>query len=153
MTAEEKVAEASEEKKKEDSKPGFTFTKDGCRTEIRVGALLLLAGIFFWLFLGPATCTKICLVGLVAILIGVPLQALDAKKYNRPGYPKLLGWIFTIGGLAMLPDLCYRESIGGPLQIQIIGPLIVIAGVWMLAWMPVARFSGAQANGERAHDA
>lgn len=136
-------------KKKKQKKPGFTFTKDGCRTEIRVGVLLLLAGVFFWLFLGPVACTRICIVGLAAILIGVPLQALDGKRYGRPGYPIQLGIILTIGGLLMIPDLCYRETVDGPLQVQIFGPLLVLAGVWMLAWWPVSKIK-AQGQGVRA---
>lgn len=130
-------AEEDAKKKKKAKKEGFTFTDDGCRTELRVGALLILAAVFLWLWLGPPTSMKLFLAGVPLLIIGVPLQAFQALK-GRPGFPWKLGLTLAFGGLAMLPDLTYRESIDGGLRVQQIGPMLVLAGVWILAWWPLA---------------
>lgn len=118
---------------------GFTFTDDGCRSEIRFGALLMLAGMFLWLFAGPNLSNYINLVGIVLLLVGVPLQARDARRIARPGYPWKLGIILTGLGVLMLKDLLYRERYDGPLGIQPMAPVFIGVGAWILAWWPVAK--------------
>jgi len=118
---------------------GFTFTDDGCRTEIRLGALLVLAGMFLWLFAGPNLSNYINLVGVVLLLIGVPLQARDARRIARPGYPWKLGLILAVLGVLMWKDLLYRERYDGPLGVQPMAPIFLAVGVWILAWWPVAK--------------
>ena len=120
-------------------KKAFTFTDDGCRTEIRLGVLLILAAVFVWLWLGPRWSAGLYFLGLPLVLIGAPLHARDARRYARPGYPLKLGVILTIGALLMWPDLLYREVVGGPLRVQPMAPLLVVAGGWILAWWPWAR--------------
>ena len=120
-------------------KDGFTFTQPGCRTEIRLGTLLVLASVFLWLWLGPSTSSLLYFVGLPMILVGVPIQAWQGRRFGRPGYPLRLGLVLTVGGLAMLPGIRYREMVGDSLHFQPIGPMIIVAGVWMLAWWPWSR--------------
>lgn len=124
---------------------GFVFTDPGCRTEIRVGSLLVLAAVFLWLFLGPVTCARIYLLGAPLLLIGVPIQALQARRFGRPGFPWKVGIAMTVGGLVMgwggligMPDLRFRESVTEIVQTQPVGPLLAIAGIWILLWWPVA---------------
>lgn len=117
----------------------FCFTDPGCRTEVRLGALIILAAVFLWLFLGPTVCSRLYLIGAPLLLVGIPIQALQARRDGRPGYPWKLGLALTIGGALMWPDLRYRETIGGPVYVQEIAPLLLAAGVWIMAWWPVAR--------------
>lgn len=123
----------------EQEKEGFTFTDPGCRTEIRLGTLLMLAAVFLWLWLGPATSSLLYFIGLPLVLVGVPLQALQGRRFARPGYPLKLGLVLTLGGLAMMWDLRFREVVGGPLGVQPVAPMLFVAGLWMLAWWPVSR--------------
>lgn len=118
---------------------GMVFTHDGCRVEIRLGALLILAAVFLWLLLGPRICTLIYLLGLPLFVFGVVAQARDARNRGRPGYPLRLGLILTIGALAMTPDLIYRETVGGPLGIHPMAPMLGLAGLWILFLAPFAR--------------
>lgn len=117
----------------------FCFTDPGCRTEVRLGALIILAAVFLWLFFGPTVCSRLYLLGAPLLFIGIPIQALQARRAGRPGYPWKLGLALTIGGALMWPDLRYREEIGGPVYVQEIAPLLLAAGVWIMAWWPVAR--------------
>jgi uncharacterized membrane protein HdeD (DUF308 family) len=121
------------------AKPGFAFTTDGCRTDVRLGALLILMAVFLWLWLGPSWSSKLYLVGAPLLLWGVPMQALQARREGRPGYPWRLGLALGIGGALMWPDLTYRERYDAPLQVQPVAPLLAFAGAWILAWWPVAR--------------
>ncbi len=129
---------------KTEPKPGFTFTDPGCRTEVRLGALLVLAAVFLWLWLGPETSSRLYMVGAPLLLIGIPIQAIQGRK-GRPGYPWKIGLAFAIGGALMWPDLRYRESIEAArhfanlLPVQPVAPLLLGAGVWILAWWPYAR--------------
>lgn len=132
----------NKDKDKKERKPLIVFTDDGCRSEIRLGALLILAAVFFPLFFGPALCVKIGLVGLLLVLIGVPLQALEGRGKARPGYPWKLALAFVAGGLFMVWDLLWREQISDPIRLQELPMLCVIAGIWMLAWWPVSRPAG-----------
>jgi uncharacterized membrane protein HdeD (DUF308 family) len=117
----------------------FCFTDPGCRTEVRVGALIIIAAVFLWLFLGPTVCSRLYLVGAPLLLIGIPIQAIQARRNGRPGYPWKLGLALTIGGALMWPDLRYREAIDGPVHVQEIAPLLLAAGAWILLWWPMAR--------------
>src|SRR5687767_9889263 len=117
----------------------FCFTDPGCRTEVRLGALIILAAVFLWLFFGPTVCSRLYLLGAPLLFIGIPIQAIQARRAGRPGYPWKLGVVLTIGGGLMWPDLRYREVIGGPVYVQEIAPLLLAAGVWIMAWWPIAR--------------
>ncbi len=121
------------------AKTGFAFTAPGCRTEVRVGALLVLMGLFLWLWLGPSTSIKLCWTGLPLVVIGVPIQAIQARRDGRPGFPWKLGLTLTIGAALMWKDLTYRELVGGPLLVQPIAPILLGVGLWILAWWPIAR--------------
>ncbi|MFW5751291.1 MAG: hypothetical protein ACOCZK_06540 [Planctomycetota bacterium] len=145
-TTGERSADQAEDKRK---RSPFTFTDDGCRSEIRVGALLILAAVFLWLWLGPAWSSRLYFIGLPLLLIGVPLQVRDQRRIARPGFPLKLGLVFALGGALMWPDLLYRESVDGAVAVQPVAPLLVVAGVWILAWWPVSRLrpAGATAGG------
>lgn len=136
---------ADDQAPKQHGDGGFSFTDDGCRTEIRIGALLVLMAVFLWLWLGPATSTKLYFVGLPLLLVGVPIQAIQARREGRPGFPTKLGLVLTLGGLLMWPDLTYRVSVTGSLHAQPVAPMLVVAGAWMLLWWPVARLKPASA--------
>lgn len=117
----------------------FCFTDPGCRTEVRLGALIILAAVFLWLFFGPTVCSRLYLIGAPLLFIGIPIQAIQARRDGRPGYPWKLGLALTLGGGFMWPDLRFRESITGPVHVQEIAPLLLAAGVWILLWWPYAR--------------
>lgn len=117
----------------------FCFTDPGCRTEVRLGALIILGAVFLWLFFGPTFCSRLYLIGAPLLLIGIPIQAFQGRA-GRPGYPWKLGLAIALGGAFMWPDLRYREVIGGPVHVQEIAPLLLAAGAWILAWWPVASF-------------
>ncbi|MBA3684350.1 MAG: hypothetical protein H0W72_03830 [Planctomycetes bacterium] len=121
------------------AKAGFAFTDPGCRTEVRVGALLVLMGLFLWLWLGPSTSIKLCWTGLPLVVIGVPIQAIQARRDGRPGFPWKLGLTLAIGSLLMWNDLTYREAVAGQLFVQPIAPILLGVGMWILAWWPIAR--------------
>jgi hypothetical protein len=106
---------------------------------VRLGALIILGAVFLWLFFGPTFCSRLYLIGAPLLLIGIPIQAFQSRA-GRPGYPWKLGLAITLGGAFMWPDLRYREVIGGPVYVQEIAPLLLTAGVWILAWWPIARF-------------
>jgi hypothetical protein len=116
---------------------GFTFTDGGCRTEVRLGGLLVLGAVFLWLWLGPQWATRLYLVGAPLLAIGIPWQAFDARK-GRPGYPWKLGIAFAVFAACMYPDLRYRDDVPGDIHVQTVVPLLGVAGAWILAWWPVA---------------
>lgn len=117
--------------------PVWSFTQDGCRSEIRLGALLVLAAVFVWLMF-PLVAGKLVAIGVPLILVGTLLQTRDAGR-GRPGYPVRLAVILTIYGAFATIDLSYRESVGGPLQFQPTALLLLLAGLWLLAFWPIAR--------------
>jgi hypothetical protein len=119
-------------------KPAFTFTDPGCRTEVRLGALIVLGAVFLWLWAGPTTASKLYMGGAALLLIGIPLQALQGRT-GRPGYPWKLGLAMTALGLAMWPDLQFREVAGGPVKVQDIAWMLAAAGTWILLWWPLSR--------------
>jgi len=116
----------------------ITVTDPGCRTDVRLGGLLVMAAVFLWLFAGPALSAKGLLLGGLLLLVGIPLQAFQARG-GRPGYPWKMGLAFTVLGLAMIPDLRYRTVPGGPVDVQIMAPALAVAGAWILLWWPLAR--------------
>ena len=116
----------------------ITVTDPGCRTDVRLGGLLVMGSVFLWLFAGPALSAKGLILGGLLLLWGIPAQAIQARS-GRPGYPWKMGLAFAVLGLAMIPDLRYREVPGGPIGVQIMAPALAIAGLWVLAWWPVAR--------------
>ncbi len=118
-------------------KPLFTFTDDGCRSELRLGALLIAAGAFLWLFIGPTWATRLCLFGAPLLVIGSILQAVQARR-GLPGYPWKLALGFLILGVPMYFDLGYREVPGGELHRIAYGPILAAAGAWLALWWPLA---------------
>jgi len=120
-------------------KRGFAFTDPGCRTDVRIGSLLILAALFLWLWFGPQTSARIFLVGAPFLAWGVPLQAIQAWRQGRPGYPWKLGLAMTAMGIFTWMDLRFREVPGGSVQVQVIAPLLTAAGVWILLWWPISR--------------
>jgi hypothetical protein len=133
------------------SRPAFTFTDAGCRVEVRVGALLVLAAVFLWLWLGPEKSGRLFLLGMPLLLVGIPIQAVQARS-GRPGFPWKLGLAFTLGALLMWPDLRYREDVGPdvPIHVQTVVPLLLIAGAWILLWWPLAARNRRLARAEAA---
>jgi hypothetical protein len=132
-------AAPSESSDKDKKKDGFAFTDPGCRWDVRLGVLLVLAAVFLWLWLGPAKSSRLYLLGAPFLLYGVPMQAFQARRDGRPGFPWKVGLTMTIGGLLMWPDLMYQESITDKAHVQPVAYLLVIAGAWILAWWPLAR--------------
>lgn len=124
-------------------KPGFAFTDPGCRSEIRLGALMVLIGVFMWGWLGPGWASPLAWLGVPLVLVGVVLQVRDAKREGRPGYPWKLGLALGVGGVLMAFDLTYRERYDAALQLQLTAVLLCIPGLWILAWWPVARRAAA----------
>jgi hypothetical protein len=120
-------------------KPGFAFTDPGCRSDLRLGALIVLGAVFLWLWWGPSASSRLYLAGAALLLWGVPLQAIQARRDGRPGYPWKLGLAMALGGGVMWPDLRYRDIAGGDIHVQEVAPLLLIAGAWILAWWPLAR--------------
>lgn len=118
---------------------GFAFTDPGCRSDLRLGALIVLGAVFLWLWWGPSASSRLYLAGAALLLLSVPMQAFQARTQNRPGYPWKLGLAMALGGGVMWPDLRYREIAGGPVHVQEVAPLLLFAGAWILAWWPLAR--------------
>jgi len=116
---------------------GFAFTDAGCRTEVRVGVLIVLAAVFLWLFAGPVFSSRLFLfAGLPLLLWGVPVQAMQGRR-GRPGYPLKLGLILAIGGALMWPEMRWREHVGGPIEVQSVAWLPLGTGLWILLWWPI----------------
>jgi hypothetical protein len=130
--------------RKEPKKPRFTFTDAGCRSELRLGGLLVLAGVFLWQWsLNLAQIAIFC--GLPLILIGVPLQVLDARRKGRPGYPWKLALTMSVIGCCLLADQFYRETYDGPLLLVVPWvPVLLFSGLWMLVGWPMARHRPAE---------
>lgn len=115
-------------------KPWLQFTHPGCRTELRVGALLVLAGTFLWNFAGPSLAVKLAIIGMPFLIVGTIIQALRGTH----GYPWRLALAMLILGLPMCWDFRYRDEPGGPLHLLLIGPILAVAGAWLLLWWPLA---------------
>ena len=110
----------------------WTLTEDGCRTEVRLGLLLSMAGVFVWLWQGPSMAVKLYFPGFGLLLLGLWWQIRDAQTAGRPGYPTKAGIILFVGGLLLSLDVMYREDVGGPLQIQPIAPMVTAVGFVVL---------------------
>lgn len=123
---------------KKESTP-FTFTDPGCRSEVRLGILIVLAAVFLWLWLGPANSALLYLCGVPLLVVGIPLQAWQARHASRPGYPLKMGVILALGGAFMSVDSLYREYVDGPLGVQPMGPLLLLPGLWIIAFYFYAR--------------
>lgn len=117
----------------------FCFTDPGCRTDLRLGALIVLGSVFLWLWWGPTASSRLYMAGALLLSWSVPLQAIQARRAGRPGYPWKLGLAMAIGGAVMWPDLRFRDVVGAPVQVQEVAPLLLIAGAWILMWWPLAR--------------
>lgn len=122
----------AEEKKPR--KPWLQFTHPGCRTELRVGALLILAGTFLWNFAGPTLAMRLALIGLPLLAVGAVLQAMRPA----PGYPWKVALAMLALGLPMCWDFRYRDMPGGPVELLLIGPILACSGAWLMLWWPVA---------------
>ena len=120
---------------------GFAFTDSGCRSEVRFGALLIMMAVFMWLFLGPQWCAWLSVAGGVCLLIGVPWQAFESMRVQRPGYPIKLAVVFCVLGGFLLYDNRFRVRYDAAMDFHYIGWMVLLAGLWMLAWWPVARKS------------
>lgn len=118
-------------------KASFAFTTDGCRSELRLGALLVLAGTFLWNFVGPTWAMRVAIVGLPLLLVGVVLQALAARR-GVPGMPWKLGIAMLILGAAMTWDFRYRDIPGGTMDVVLVGPILAVSGIWILLWLPLS---------------
>ena len=123
-------------------KKSFAFTEDGCRTEVRLGGLLVAASTFLWLFAGPDLCSKFYLVGAALLLVGIPIQAIQGRG-GRPGYPWKMGLAMAVLGGAMLLDQRFREAPGGPIHVQDVSWMVAVPGVWILLWWPISRRAAA----------
>jgi hypothetical protein len=121
-----------------------TFTDDGCRLEVRVGALLAIASVFLWQFLpgfvngGTTVCAFGWLAGTILVVAGIPIQALQARS-GRPGYPWKLGLALCALGGAMLWDLRFRDAPGAPLHLHQTAMMLSAPGLWIMLWWPVSR--------------
>jgi hypothetical protein len=117
------------------------FTLPGCRTELRIGALFVLAGTFLWNFAGPALAMKLAILGLPLVAIGAVLQALLSAKHGVDAYPWKLAVAMLLLGVPMCWDFRYRDVPGETVQLLLVGPILAIAGAWLALWWPVAMFN------------
>jgi hypothetical protein len=113
------------------------FTLPGCRTELRLGALLVLAGAFLWNFAGPALAMKLAILGLPLLAVGAALQALLSARRGIDAYPWKLAVAMLILGVPMCWDVRYRDVPGEAVQLLLVGPILALAGAWLALWWPV----------------
>lgn len=126
------------------------FTLPGCRTELRVGALLVLAGTFLWNFAGPALAMKLAILGLPLLAVGAVLQALLSARQGVDAYPWKLALAMLVLGLPMCWDFRYRDVPGEAVQLLLVGPILAIAGAWLALWWPVDSFNRHRARAMEA---
>ncbi len=131
-------------------RPLLQFTLPGCRTELRLGALLVLAGTFLWNFAGPALAMKLAVVGLPLLIVGAALQALRSSRQGVDAYPWKLAVAMLILGVPMCWDFRYRDAPGAAVQVLLVGPILAIAGAWLALWWPVAAMNLRRARAEAA---
>ena len=140
MTEESALIETSVKKaEKKPKKPSWTFTDDGCRWEVRLSLLVMLAAVFLWLFLSPPRSAPLYFIALPVFMVGVVIQAIQGRKQGRPGYPLKIGVILTAIGLLSIPGALYRETVDGPLGIQPMVLLMLFPGIWILGCWPFSR--------------
>lgn len=113
------------------------FTLPGCRTELRIGALLVLAGTFLWNFAGPTLAIRIAVLGLPLLAAGAVLQALQARR-TPESYPWKLAVAMLVLGLPMCWDFRFRDAPGEPVQMLLVGPILAASGAWLALWWAVA---------------
>ncbi len=126
------------------------FTLPGCRTELRLGALLVLSGTFLWNFAGPSLAVKLAVVGLPLLIVGATLQAMISAKQGIDAYPWKLAVAMLILGLPMTFDFRYRDAPGEAVQYVLVGPILAVAGAWLALWWPVSAFNLRRARVEAA---
>jgi hypothetical protein len=119
-------------------RPLLTFTDPGCRWELRLGLLLVLAASFLWAWLGPMWAKDVLIIGVPLVLVGAILQAWQARS-GRPGYPLKLALFLVAIGVVMCFDLSYRESVGDRWRVAPPPAIIAGTGLWLLLLYPVAR--------------
>ena len=131
-------------------RPWLQFTLPGCRTELRLGALLVLAGTFLWNFAGPSLAMKLAVIGLPLLIVGAVLQALLSARQGVDAYPWKLAAAMLMLGLPMCFDFRYRDAPGGELQLLLVGPILALAGGWLALWWPVSALNLRRARAEAA---
>ncbi len=123
------------------------FTDPGCRTDVRLGALLLVAAIFLLPFSaiikgGPTLMNQVGLVGAALLLWGIPWQAIQGWRQGRPGYPWKLAIVLGAMAPVMFMDVRYRENLGdhfSGIRYSIPVGVLLAASLWTLLWWPVSR--------------
>ncbi len=131
-------------------RPWLQFTLPGCRTELRLGALLVLAGTFLWNFAGPSLAMKLAILGLPLLIVGAVLQALLAARQGVDAYPWKLAVAMLILGVPMCFDFRYRDAPGAEVQVLLVGPILAVAGGWLALWWPVSAMNLRRARLEAA---
>lgn len=131
-------------------RPWLQFTLPGCRTELRLGALLVLAGTFLWNFAGPSLAMKLAVIGLPLLIVGAALQALLSARQGVDAYPWKLAVAMLILGVPMCFDFRYRDAPGADLQMLLVGPILAVAGGWLALWWPVSVMNLRRARMEAA---
>lgn len=131
-------------------RPWLQFTLPGCRTELRLGALLVLAGTFLWNFAGPSLAMKLAVVGLPLLVVGAALQALLSARQGVDAYPWKLAVAMLILGVPMCFDFRYRDAPGAEVQLLLVGPILAVAGGWLALWWPVSVMNLRRARTEAA---
>ncbi len=125
------------------------FTFPGCRTELRLGALLVLAGTFLWNFAGPTLAIRIAVLGLPLLAVGAVLQALQANR-AAGSYPWKLAVAMLVLGLPMCWDFRFRDAPGEPMQLLLVGPILAASGAWLALWWAVAALRARTPTAEAA---
>lgn len=131
-------------------RPWLQFTLPGCRTELRLGALLVLAGTFLWNFAGPSLAMKLAIVGLPLLVVGAALQALLSARQGVDAYPWKLAVAMLLLGVPMCFDFRYRDAPGAEVQLLLVGPILAVAGGWLALWWPVSAMNLRRARMEAA---
>ncbi len=131
-------------------RPWLQFTLPGCRTELRLGALLVLSGTFLWNFAGPSLAMKLAVIGLPLLVVGAALQALLSARQGVDAYPWKLAVAMLILGVPMCFDFRYRDAPGAELQLLLVGPILAVAGGWLALWWPVSAMNLRRARMEAA---
>jgi hypothetical protein len=122
------------------------FTFPGCRSELRLGALLVLAGTFLWNFAGPSLAMRLAVIGLPLLVVGAMLQALKESRQGIDAYPWKLAVAMLLLGVPMCWDFRYRDAPGTPVSMLLIGPILASAGAWLLLWWPVSHSTSTRAR-------
>jgi len=130
-------------------RPLLQFTLPGCRTELRLGALLVLAGTFLWNFVGPAVAIKIAILGLPLVLVGAITQTLAARR-GVDAYPWKMAVAMLALGVPMCFDFRYRDAPGDTVHILLVGPFLAASGAWLAIWWPISAILLRRARAQEA---